>query len=1054
MRRKTLLSGFLPTALLILILILPICTTAAQEDSNGFPKVIKKVNAGDIRGEKVTKPELEYKPGYLLVRIKSEKVSEFNKELTLLNAKVEKVFKRTGIQLLKVAEGKEREVARDLMRKGLVIYAEPDYVMKAFKVPNDPLFPNQWGLNNPNDADIDAPEAWNITTGSSNVVVAVIDTGVDYTHEDLAANMWTNPREIPNNNVDDDGNGYVDDVYGIDAFNGDSDPYDDNGHGTHVAGIIGAVGNNSVGVSGVAWTVKIMALKFLGSGGWGFTSGAIETIEYLLMMKAAGVNVRIASCSWGSSWYSLALYDAIKMAGENGVLFVIAAGNSGEDADTLTPSYPAAYDLPYIISVAAVNSDGNLAWFTTYGRRSVHIAAPGQDILSTVPGNQYQSLSGTSMATPFVSGVAALLLSTPERANYDPIALKFNILFTAENRGYPVLTGGLLNAYSALSTPPNDKNLHMLILSPYSPSGALYGTVGQKIVIEAMVGTVSGRIPGASVTASIGSITVNLKDDGVPPDKFASDGVYSGEINLTEVGYLTLVISASASGYNSISKSIPLTVWRFNNYAFKQIGYNWIDIKDSGTPLDLGDDGETLILTDFDIKFYGGKYRVIGIGSNGAIAFDDSPAWLSRNSRTGYAFGKMLLPFWEDLVTYPAYDLPRSSNIYVAELGSAPNRVLIIQYNEVPLYMYPDPAFSITFQVRFYENSSDIDIFYKDVIFFNFYYDQGPDKGGLATIGVQYSSSYGIYSEYSFNRPVLSNNMALRLKFIPALYFDFGTDTSPVEPGFARVTEKTTYGSTGYGWTAVQGGSRDRGAPDALRRDFVFNNGIGTFKVGPIPSGLYTVRLIIGDNAYSHDKIDVYIEGALKIDDLNTGAGNFREISVLASVTDNTLDITFKDDGGTDPNWVVNAIYVMEGAYFDFGTPTSPVYKDFVNASNELYSLIRGYGWLSNYKLYARDRGTVSDYLLRDLLCSQYARTFAVAIPTAQWYVVVSLHYDIYPHDFFVNNIAYMNIPPRTIGLYWSSDFYTNQVRITLSDGIGSDPYWVINALYVTSAPW
>jgi len=1038
--------------LLILILCLGSCLTTSAQDTVIKPKVIKKVDTSNIRGEKAPeKPKLEYRSGYLLVKFKEEKMRQAEKEIASMGAYIEKTFRMTRISVLKVPAGKELDTAKALLRAGLVEYAEPDYIQRICAIPNDPQFPNQWGLNNPQDTDIDAPEAWDISKGSKNVVVAVIDTGVDYNHEDLAANMWHNPGEIPNNGVDDDGNGYVDDYYGIDTFNGDGDPYDDNGHGTHVSGIIGAVGNNGIGVTGVNWNVSIMAIKFIGADGWGYTSGAIEALEYVMMMKSLGVNVKVTSNSWGSYWYSKALYDTIKMAGENNILFVAAAGNWHVDADYELPLYPAAYDLPNIISVAATRSDGSLTSWTTYGRSSVDIAAPGEDILSTVPGNSYESWSGTSMATPFVSGVAALLLSTPQRANYNPVSLKFNILFTAEYQGYPILTGGRVNAYNALSTPPNENKLHILILSPTSSGGGIHRTAGQSITIEAMVGNAGGIVPGVVVTAKVGSASTTLKDDGIAPDKFAGDGVYTGSITLNEVGSFTLNVTASATGYTSASIAIPLTVWLFNNYEFQSIQYNWIDISNTGMPLNLGDDGEVIIMTDFDINFYGGKYRMIGIGSNGAIAFDDSPAWYYFNTRTGFKFGKMLLPFWDDLVTYPYSYLPSSSNVYVAELGTKPNRVLIVQYNNVPLSMYPDPAYSITFQVRFYENNSNIDIYYKDVTFFNEYYDQGPDKGGLATIGVQYSSSYGIYSEYSFNKPVLSDGSAIRLKFVPKLYFDMGTSTSPVAAGFTRVTESTTYGYSGYGWTTTQQ-SRDRGSPDDLRRDFVTNSQPGTFKVA-LPNGLYTVRIIVGDYQYAHDNIDIYVEGILKVDDLTVGAGKFKEISLPVSISDGDLAITFRDDGGTDHNWVVNGIYIVEGAYFDLGTPSSPVYSDFINASTGLYNPIAGYGWLSNYKLYSRDRGT-SDYLLRDFVISPYARTFRIDIPgPGGWYVVTTLHCDpSYSHEFSVYEYYVQIRAGEVAGIWYPGYWYPVSIRI--SDGIGSDPYWVLDAIYVTSAPW
>ncbi len=284
-------------------------------------------------------------------------------------------------------------------------------------IPNDPSFTKLFGLNNvgqtggTTDADIDAPEAWNVTTGSRSTVVAVIDTGIDYTHPDLAANVWTNPGEIAGNGVDDDRNGFVDDVHGYDFVNNDGDPMDDHYHGTHVSGTIGAVGNNGTGVAGVSWNVSLMALKFLDASGSGSTADAIRAINYATMMRTTyGVDVRVTNNSWGGGGYEAGLLDAIDAGGAAGILFVAAAGNSGTNTDE-SPSYPAAHDSPAIVSVAATDSRDSLAWFSNYGTTSVDLAAPGVNIYSTMPGNRYGSVSGTSMATPHVAGVAALALA-------------------------------------------------------------------------------------------------------------------------------------------------------------------------------------------------------------------------------------------------------------------------------------------------------------------------------------------------------------------------------------------------------------------------------------------------------------------------------------------------------------------------------------------------------------------------------------------------------------------------------------------------------------------
>ena len=253
-------------------------------------------------------------------------------------------------------------------------------------------------------------EAWDITTGSDSVIVAVIDTGIDYNHVDLAANMWRNPREISGNGRDDDKNGYIDDVYGINAITNSGNPLDDNGHGTHVAGIIGAVGNNARGVVGVNWKVKMVGAKFLSKEGSGSTSDAIKAVAYVTALKRAGHNVVASNNSWGGSSYSQALGDAISDAAKAGVLFVASAGNSSRNTDT-NPSYPGSFQVPNVISVASIDSYGFLSYFSNFGIKSVHIGAPGSNIYSTVRLNGFGTKSGTSMAAPQVAGVAALVQS-------------------------------------------------------------------------------------------------------------------------------------------------------------------------------------------------------------------------------------------------------------------------------------------------------------------------------------------------------------------------------------------------------------------------------------------------------------------------------------------------------------------------------------------------------------------------------------------------------------------------------------------------------------------
>jgi subtilisin family serine protease len=340
-----------------------------------------------------------------------------------------------------------------------VEYAEPDYVVHpTATTPNDQFFGLQWGLHNTgqtvngmagaNDADIDMPQAWDIATGSASVIVAVLDTGTEWHHPDLDDNIWTNTGEIPENGVDDDFNGYIDDVRGWDFFDNDNDPDDGSGHGTHTAGTVGAEGDNGQGVAGVVWNVQIMPLRFLGPGG-GSTSDAVRALEYAVENGA-----RISNNSWGGGPFSASMRDAILAAAAEGHLFVSSAGNDGDDTDALG-HYPSGYDAPNILSIANMQNDDTLRPTSNYGATTVDLGAPGTNIVSTWPGSGYVYLSGTSMASPHVAGVAALLLS--ENPGWGYVQLKQRIMESvrpvAALSGKSV-TGGVLNAALAIEPPP------------------------------------------------------------------------------------------------------------------------------------------------------------------------------------------------------------------------------------------------------------------------------------------------------------------------------------------------------------------------------------------------------------------------------------------------------------------------------------------------------------------------------------------------------------------------------------------------------------------------
>ena len=402
-----------------------------------------------------------------------------------------------------------------------VAYAEPDYVVRAIINPDDTRFSEQWALQNTgqtggtSDADIDAPEAWAITTGSGSVKVGILDTGIDYTHPDLAPNLGTNPGEIPGNGLDDDGNGYADDVRGWDFANNDNNPTDDHFHGTHVAGSVGARGNNGMGVSGVCWNVTLVPLKFLDASGSGYLSDAVEAIYYATL---SGVN--LTSNSWGGGGYSQALKDAIDNANTQGVLFVAAAGNAASNNDT-APFYPASYSSPNVLAVAATDHRDALAWFSNVGATSVHLAAPGVGILNTFPTyltgemtarglpTHYASISGTSMATPHVSGAAALLWS------FAPSLTAAQVKQRLLERVDPIpglfgktVAGGRLNLFHLLNsgwTPrPAQVVMTSMSLSDASGNGNGYPEPNETVTLSPTLANL-GQAAAAGVNATLTS---------------------------------------------------------------------------------------------------------------------------------------------------------------------------------------------------------------------------------------------------------------------------------------------------------------------------------------------------------------------------------------------------------------------------------------------------------------------------------------------------------------------------------------------------------------------
>lgn len=492
---------FISTVLFVGILFVVTQAFAVSGGNPGLSETAEDHKATKARGITVSghvipapkgPPVHRFAPDSVLVRFKPGTPSG-NKAMgrQMIRGKMLRAYSIVpGLEYLRIdMPGLEVEDAiRILERLPFVEYAQPNYVIFINQtIPNDATFSEQWALHNvgqasgwdllgplwgpgTDDADIDAPEAWDIITHSSSLV-AIIDTGIAYDHPDLDENVWTNPNEIPNNSVDDDRNGYVDDIHGWDFANNDNDPFDGHGHGSHVAGIVAAEGNNGVsvpelgiGVSGVLWQGQLMALKALDDAGQGWLTDAVDALQYAVDMGA-----RISNNSWG--YYGeqeqghQALYDAIAAAQADNHLFMAAAGNGdwlgvGLNTD-ITPHYPSSFDLDNIISVAATDYNDNLAAFSNFGLESVDVAAPGVQIFSTwttltygIP--DYAWLDGTSMATPHVSGVAAMITEQHPTWSYGQI--RDRILDTVRplnELSYKTVSGGIVNAANAVAATGN-----------------------------------------------------------------------------------------------------------------------------------------------------------------------------------------------------------------------------------------------------------------------------------------------------------------------------------------------------------------------------------------------------------------------------------------------------------------------------------------------------------------------------------------------------------------------------------------------------------------------
>lgn len=498
----------------------------------------------------ISSKQYKVKEGFLLVR---RKASANTVSIASIHAKANAVVVQQfgfpeGLELVQLKPGIASAASIETYKQDPnVLYVEPDYIWTKTGIPNDNYFAKQWGLNNVGqtggtpDSDINAIEAFDHQMGNPNVVLASIDTGVDYNHPDLIHNIWTNINEIPGNHIDDDNNGYIDDIHGMNAITNSGDPMDDNEHGTHVAGIMAAENNNSIGISGVMPHASVVACKFLNDSGSGDTADAIKCMNYLINLKMRAQNpVQIVAInnSWAGGPYSQALYDAIKQTQQAGILFMAAASNEGQNNDVVA-TYPANFRLSNVLSVAAIDHKDNLASFSNRGRFSVHVAAPGVDIFSTIPNNKYLSLNGTSMATPFVTALAGMIKSN--NASLDWIGIK-NLIIS----GGQITNGAYKNTISGRRVRMWDITgegsltcRNQIVTARLLPKTSFVSIrLGQSLTLSIL--NINCDKPNVNVrataTATAAPAPIRLLDNGAGLDEVANDGVFNGAYKPTAIG--------------------------------------------------------------------------------------------------------------------------------------------------------------------------------------------------------------------------------------------------------------------------------------------------------------------------------------------------------------------------------------------------------------------------------------------------------------------------------------------------------------------------------------
>ena len=636
--------------------------------------------------------------------------------------------------------------------------AQPDFIRETGGAPNDPYFANGklWGLQNTGTpgADIHATAAWDLSTGSRDIVVMVIDTGIDYNHEDLADNMWRNTADCNNNGIDDDGNGYIDDCYGINPAYNNSDPWDDSGHGSHVAGIIGAIGNNNLGVVGVNWQVSLMPCKAFDWQGHGPDDNIIACLDYALTMKQGGVNIIAINNSYGGAGFDSILRDKILALAHQGILFIAQAGPEAVDEGREGKEYyPAMYDPPNIIAVAATTQQDKIYPASGFGGYTVHLGAPGDFIYSTVTNNGYDLYSGTSMAAAFVTGVAALLKAQDPSRDWRAIK---NLILTGGDQNQDLsnpfsrtITGKRLNAYGSMTC----SNSTLLARFRPKDSGLEVHSIMMGSTVDLSVLNINCAAPNGpvSVTVQPGNVVIPLVDDATGTDVAAGDGLYSATWVPPSEGDYTLSFPDTSTWQATV---LPA-------YRYDVAGFNWRVIE--GTNLDLSDDSSKTIQPPFPVNLGGFSYSQVYVDCNGKLNFDwpytdfQNYSLVDSLASKDQRYFHLVAGFWDDLLCIPN----TSQNVFWAVAGERPQRELVIEWRDVSRASgCTDPTATIKFQIVLPEGSDDVLVNYGHTNF------GGPpqcavgDKGAYATAGILLT--WPSASQYSYDQPNLTDNLALK----------------------------------------------------------------------------------------------------------------------------------------------------------------------------------------------------------------------------------------------------------------------------------------------------